>query len=127
MHAVVLHQRREQTRGVDHPATDARRDAELQRTGELAARQRRATHSGHARDGQRRDAVTPGRGCDPLHLAPLRRVGDEGTHELSGSDLQIVVGGGDELIEHHPQDGGHDSGSGVGVGGCSVCCTSSRM
>jgi hypothetical protein len=122
VHAIVLHEGRQERRRVDHPATDPGADTELQRGRELATGQSRPAHSREAAD---LDGVIsrPG-GRDRLDVAARGRPVDQSPRELAGSSLEVGIRGRDQLIEHHAKCRRHaaqPSGVGVGVGGWSVC------
>ena len=72
MHAIVLHEGREQRRRVDHAATDTGADTELQCGRELATREGGAADADEPRDLHR----TPGR-RDRLDVTACGRSGDQ--------------------------------------------------
>ena len=128
VHAIVLHEGREERRRVDHAPADARSHSELQRGGQLPAGERGPTHAGKPGDLDRPVRWSGRR--DGLDVAAGRRPGDQSTGEFARCGLEIGIGGSDELIEHHAKRRRHaaqPSGVGVGVGGCSACWTSSWM
>src|SRR5690606_38154172 len=109
VHAVVLDQRREQRRRVDHPSSHARRRAQLPGRGELTTTEHGPVHAREPGDlgVHRLELVGGGRRDDRRHLAAVRRRRDESACGPGGRRRQIVIRGGHRLIQHHPQRDRH--------------------